>query len=417
MSLLEVLCVEPDLVLRLSDLLEPRSLAALEGSCRTLVELCRCHHLWRRKFLARSRTRYMGTDWSRRLGEDGGSEDYKSLVARMEQVGRQWALGPLQEHHVELGAEPVADLALDETGLAVGLRRGEVRLYRRRGLQLQWAVVPSTARLSRVALSSAAVLCVPLQSEACMHVVCRDSGALLHTLALRHPVSSVLCGEQGLLVAHPAARVTLHPEDRSRVSCYSLPSPSYPPVLLYSLEEVVDRLSLGPCRRRFLAGSDLVPGHLSLHCLATGVVLATLRPAPPTVAPESGWQTHGLGWLSPTHVWLVWRNTQDTNLPYSVAVLDLAGRGKATFEKVQWDGGATNWRELLLLARHRHLMAVTEEGRRREEDATLSSKLRVNLRTVEKVCADATGLVYTGTWVLPHLATQRGNVVLLREFI
>ena len=430
MWLLEVLATEPDLLLRLLEMLEPRDLATLESTCTRSRQLYREFSVWRRRFLRLSETRFLGTDWAKRLGPQEGEKqvtDYKSLVGKVARLGRQWGTGPVREHHLDFGTEPVAEVAMDEVGLVVGLRRGEVRLYRRWNLEMLWARDPVKARVSRLALSPSLVVVVPLLPPALptVHILARSTGLPLKLLLLAHPVTTILCGDHGCTLF--SFSVTSHSleqdqmmAERSQATCYRLSSP--PPGqhldvdLLYHLPVKVDTLSLSPCRTKFLAAEDSQPCSLSLRDLQTGAVLVALRPSSPTVAPTSGWRTHGLGWLDPGHVWVAWRNLSDTNLPYSAAVLDLGQGGQVTFQKVQWEGGATNWRHLLLLSRNRHLVPVGPEGLGEERDAALALDLKVNLRHLLKLWADACGLLHYGTWVLPHLGAQRGNVLVLQEF-
>lgn len=431
MDLLEVLEREPDLLLRVTDLLDLQALAALEATCTAARRLVQDWRVWRRRMVRWSAARHLGTDWSARLA---GREELLRGAAGL--AGR-WADGrAARQAAVDLGQEPVADLALDETGLVVGLRRGEVRMYQRSDLSLQWSRAMG-ARVSGVGLGAGLVVVVPLVAPpqgptvALLH---RATGATATTVTLDHTAHTLLMGGRGLILLSTG----LHSNSDSspKLSVYKVtlscsnnsPDPSLETgeveesamevVRQYTLPVSSDHLCLSSCGLRFLSSSSPT---LSLHCLATGATLATLAPTVPSVAPPEGWALHALGWLDPHHVWVAWRNTADPALPYSLATLTLAGEQVATFEKLGWEGGrggaATNWVAVSLVARRRHLATVGPGGWRGERDATLAMQLGVNLQRVVGVWGDATGLATYATHVLPHLTSHRGNMVILTEFL
>ena len=60
-----------------------------------------------------------------------------------------------------------------------------------------------------------------------------------------------------------------------------------------------------------------------------------------------------VGWLDQSHVWVAWKNYEDTALPYSICILDIVSEEKTVFfEKTSWDGSATNRNSLMLQTRH-----------------------------------------------------------------
>ena len=68
--------------------------------------------------------------------------------------------------------------------------------------------------------------------------------------------------------------------------------------------------------------------------------------------PANGWNPFTLGWLDPDHVWVAWKNVEDPALPYSIGILDIVSKKKPIFfEKISWDGSATNWNSLMLQSR------------------------------------------------------------------
>ena len=71
------------------------------------------------------------------------------------------------------------------------------------------------------------------------------------------------------------------------------------------------------------------------------------------MAPVEGWNPFTTGWLDQSHVWVAWKNCEDTALPYSICILDIVSERKPVFfEKISWDGNATNWNSLMLQTRH-----------------------------------------------------------------
>ena len=432
MELVEVLGREPDLLLRVTDLLDLQDLAALEATCAGARRLVQDWRLWRRRMARWSAARHLGTDWSARLA---GREERLRRAAGL--AGR-WAEGrAARQGAVDLGQEPVADLALDETGLVVGLRRGEVRLYHRCDLSILWSRAMGV-RVSGVGLGPGLVVAVPLVSpprgpDPTVVLLHRDTGDTATTLTLDHPVTTLLMGRRGLILL--STGMNSNSETNPKLSVYKVTttcSNNSPDQNLdtevanctmeaakqYGLPVSTDHLCLSSCGLRFLSSSSPT---LSLHCLATGATLSTLAPPVPSVAPATGWSLHALGWLDPRHVWVAWRNAADPALPYSLATLALAGGQVATFEKIGWEGGrggaATNWRALRAVTRRRHLATVGPEGWRGEQDATLAMELGVNLQRVVGVWGDATGLATYATHVLPHLTSHRGNIVILTEFL
>ena len=85
----------------------------------------------------------------------------------------------------------------------------------------------------------------------------------------------------------------------------------------------------------------------------TGQLLFRLEPPKPSVEPVKGWSPFTIGWLDQTHVWVAWKNYEDTALPYSICILDVvSGRKPVFFEKISWDGSVTNWNSLMLQTRY-----------------------------------------------------------------
>ena len=91
----------------------------------------------------------------------------------------------------------------------------------------------------------------------------------------------------------------------------------------------------------------------------TGQLLFRLEPPRPYVEPVKGWNPFNIGWLDQSHVWVAWKNYDDTALPYSICILDIVSEEKPVFfEKISWDGGATNWNSLMLQTRHDLLFTI-----------------------------------------------------------
>ena len=126
--------------------------------------------------------------------------------------------------------------------------------------------------------------------------------------------------------------------------------------------------------------------------------------------PANGWNPFTLGWLDPDHVWVAWKNVEDPALPYSIGILDIVSKKKPIFfEKISWDGSATNWNSLMLqsrqdlipgqicvrnvicgriyaklkpdnLIRNRHIITVDNEGKQTEQDMAQDLKLPFNIQ-------------------------------------
>jgi len=189
------------------------------------------------------------------------------------------------------------------------------------------------------------------------------------------------------------------------------------PDLQYSLPPtmMVCQLSLSACRTSFLgAYSDMTIG---LHKVETGQLLFRLEPPRPSVEPVKGWNPFNVGWLDQSHVWVAWKNYEDTALPYSICILDIVSEEKPVFfEKISWDGSATNWNSLMLQTRHRHLLTVNTEGKQEEQDLALDLNLPFNIQRIPGVWADSCGLICIARHIIPHMPTQRGHTLVLREF-
>ena len=112
---------------------------------------------------------------------------------------------------------------------------------------------------------------------------------------------------------------------------------------LYTLVAVINHPSPSPTK-------SLKPTHLQVE---TGKLIFRTAPPRPSVEPVKGWNPFNIGWLDQTHVWLAWKNYEDTALPYSICILDIVSAEKKPvfFEKISWDGGATNWISLMLQTR------------------------------------------------------------------
>ena len=230
MGLLEVLATEPDLVLRLSRMLEPRDLAGLESTCRLSRQMFKDCRLWRQRVVEWSRRRHLGTDWLARIGPTEG--DFKALVGKVDRLKEQWKQGPLRIKTIDLAMLPVADLAMDETGILVGLRRG-LRLYRRHDLHLLWTaacgsdVEGSGSRVSSVALTTDLVLVLPLPSTGphlwnesiCTHLLTLDraTGKLLFTHKLAAVATAILPACKNF-VLFP----NLHSKHPDELTCYKV---------------------------------------------------------------------------------------------------------------------------------------------------------------------------------------------------
>ena len=230
MGLLEVLATEPDLVLRLTRMLEPRDLAGLESTCRFSRRIFKECRLWRQRVVDWSRRRHLGTDWLARIGPE---DDFKALVGKVEGLKEQWQQGPLRIKTIDLSMLPVADLAMDETGILVGLRRG-LRLYRRHDLHLLWTaacgseVEGAGSRVSSVALTPDLVLVLPLPSNStghlwnestCTHllVLQRTTGKLLLSHKLAASASAILPAFNNL-VLFP----NVHSKHPDELTCYKV---------------------------------------------------------------------------------------------------------------------------------------------------------------------------------------------------
>lgn len=109
-------------------------------------------------------------------------------------------------------------------------------------------------------------------------------------------------------------------------------------------------------------------------------------------------------------MWVAWKNVEDPALPYSIGILDIISRKKPVFfEKISWDGSATNWNALMLqsrqdlipgqicvqnviggriyaklkpdnLIRNRHIIIVDNEGKQTEQDMAQDLKLPFNIQ-------------------------------------
>ena len=217
MGLLEVLSTEPDLVLRLTSMLEPRDLVGLESTCRASRRMFKDLKLWRQRVVEWSRRRHLGTDWLSRVQP---GDDFKALVGKVERLEERWGQGPLRIKTIDLGMLPVADLAMDETGILVGLRRG-IRLYRRHDLHLLWTAACGNEveglgnRVSSVALTADLVLILPLpptgplwNESTCTHLLAlqRTTGKMIFSHKLVASATAILPGCKSFVLfpnAHP----------------------------------------------------------------------------------------------------------------------------------------------------------------------------------------------------------------------
>ena len=114
-----------------------------------------------------------------------------------------------------------------------------------------------------------------------------------------------------------------------------------------------------------LKGDSTIDCHYPLQ-VETGQLLFRLEPPRPSVEPVKGWNPFNVGWLDQSHVWVAWKNYEDTALPYSICILDIVSEEKPVFfEKISWDGSATNWNSLMLQTRHGLLFIGSwwEEGK------------------------------------------------------
>ena len=175
-------------------MLEPRDLAGLESTCRLSRQMFKECRLWRQRVLEWSWRRHLGTDWLARVGPD--EEDFKAFVGKVEGLKEQWQQGPLRIKTIDLSMLPVADLAMDETGILVGLRRG-LRLYRRHDLHLLWTaacagsdVEGAGGRVSSVALTRDLVLILPLPSNSTGHLW--NESTCTHLLVLERTTGKLL---------------------------------------------------------------------------------------------------------------------------------------------------------------------------------------------------------------------------------
>ena len=230
MGLLEVLATEPDLVLRLTRMLEPRDLARLESTCRFSRQMFKECRLWRQRVVEWSRRRHLGTDWLARVGPE---DDLKALVGKVEGLKEQWKQGPLRIKTIDLSMLPVADLAMDETGILVGLRRG-LRLYRRLDLHLLWTaacgndVEGAGSRVSSVALTADLVLILPLPSNSAGHLW--NESTCTHLLALERATGKLLFSHKLAASATailPACKnfvlfPNLHSKHPDELTCYKV---------------------------------------------------------------------------------------------------------------------------------------------------------------------------------------------------
>ena len=230
MGLLEVFTTEPDLLLRLARMLGPRDLAGLESTCRFSRQMFKECRLWRQRVVEWSRRRHLGTDWMARVGP---GDDFKALVGKVDGLKEQWRQGPLRIKTIDLSMLPVADLAMDETNILVGLRRG-LRLYRRHDLHLLWTaacgggVEGAGSRVSSVALTADLVLILPLPSNStghlwnestCTHLLGlgRTSGKLLFSHKLAASATAILPACKNF-VLFPNA----HSKHPNELTCYKV---------------------------------------------------------------------------------------------------------------------------------------------------------------------------------------------------
>ena len=201
MGLLEVLATEPDLLLRMTSMLDPRDLAALESTCSLARQMFKDSNLWRQRAVEWSKRRYLGTTWTRRVGSE---KNFKALVGRVERLRQRWQQGPLRVKTLDLGMLPVADLAMDEDGILVGLRRG-LKLFRRHDLHLLWTVACGSeteglgSRVSSVALTEDLVLVLPLppsgpiwNESTCSHLLVLNRATGKHLFS--HKLSKLATG-------------------------------------------------------------------------------------------------------------------------------------------------------------------------------------------------------------------------------
>lgn len=178
---------------------------------------------------------------------------------------------------------------------------------------------------------------------------------------------------------------------------------------------MVGQLCLSVCRTNFLgAYSDMTIG---LHKVETGKLLLRIEPPRPAVEPANGWNPFTLGWLDPDHVWVAWKNVEDPALPYSIGILDIISKKKPVFfEKISWDGSATNWNALMLQSRNRHIITVDNEGKQTEQDMAQDLKLPFNIQRIPSVWVDSCSLVCIARHIIPHMPTQRGHTLVVKEF-